>query len=44
MSVFLIERKQGNFVSGKAAFTDLAGGYGEENQRRPKRNLSLEAD
>ena len=40
----LIERKRGNSVLDKAVFTDLASGYGEENQRTPERNLPLEAD
>ena len=44
VQVFLIERKRGNSILDKAVFTDLAGGYGEENQRSPKRNLPLEAD
>ncbi|HND88851.1 MAG TPA: hypothetical protein PK971_11015 [Saprospiraceae bacterium] len=44
VQVYLIERKQGISVLDKAVFTDIASGYGEENQRSPKMNLPLESD
>ncbi len=40
----MIERKGTNFILGKAVFTDIASGYGEENQRSTEQNLSLAAD
>jgi hypothetical protein len=40
----MIERERINFDLGKAAFADIASGYGEESQRSPGQNLSLAAD
>ncbi|GEM_PF-2437368 len=34
--VFVIERGRGNFILDKAIFADVAGSYGEKNQRSIK--------
>ncbi|HMX40097.1 MAG TPA: hypothetical protein PKD78_07210 [Saprospiraceae bacterium] len=44
VQIFLTVRKRGNLGSARVAFFAVAGGYGEESQRRPERNMPLAAN